>query len=513
MYRRLCQGPALILSHMKNLKYYLAVAFLSPAGYAFAQSSADALRFSQNFPAGTARTLGIGGASSAVGADFGGIMTNPAGIGLFQRSEISFSPGFGSSNTTTQAFGTSNTDSRSNLQVGSFGIVLSNRRPDDQNPSPWRGGSFAFGLNRTNNFNQNVRYTATPALEEDFLQRLSEDQGAILDDLAYEALITERDADGTYIPEDFQNTGTLTQREIIERKGGQTQFDFAYGNSYRDKLYIGGAVGIVSTRYSTISTLTAVDPTPASNDPGGKFGSLTLRENSEIRATGINARLGVIYRPTDVVRLGASIQTPTYSSVVDTYGATLRATYDGVINTDNGTTSSGDANFPAEDLAYTITSPFRATGGVAVVVGKSGFLSADAEYVNYGKARFGYDTSTDLPGPDDLDPANNSIRDQYRSAVNLRVGGELRLDVFRLRAGFAHYGDPYKNTSLADRSQNFYTAGAGLRQKNFFLDLAGVYSSGSQVYTPYELNNASRTPRITIDDDRFTTTLTAGFMF
>ncbi|GAB2795204.1 hypothetical protein HNQ93_002970 [Hymenobacter luteus] len=499
---------------MKNLKYYLAAALLSPAGYAFAQSSADALRFSQNQPGGTARTLGIGGASSAVGADFGSILTNPAGLGLFQRSEISFSPGFGSSNTTTQAFGARGTDSRSNLQIGSLGIVFSGRRPDSDNTSPWRGGTFAFGLNRTNNFNQNLRYSATPPLEQDILQRLSEDQGAILDKLAYEALLTERDADGTYIPADYDNTGTLTQRETIERSGGQTQFDFGYANSYRDKLYIGGAIGIVHTRYNTVSSLTATDPTPPSNDPGGKFGSLSLRENIETSGTGVNARLGVIYRPNDIVRVGASVQTPTYSEVVETYSATLDATFDSPITLDDGTRhTTGDGNFPAEDLAYTVTSPFRATGGVAVVLGKNGFLSADAEYVNYGQARLGYDRNTTAVTPGDLGPANDAIRGQYQSAVNLRVGGELRLDVFRLRAGFAHYGDPYKNTSTANRAQTFYTGGVGLRQKNFFLDVAGVYGSGKQVYTPYELANPARTPRIVVDDNRFTTTLTAGFNF
>ncbi|SNC77204.1 hypothetical protein SAMN06265337_3786 [Hymenobacter gelipurpurascens] len=499
---------------MKNLKYYLAVALLGPASYGFAQTAADAVRFSQMQPGGTARSLGIGGATSAVGADLSNLLTNPAGLGLFQRSEISFSPGFGTSNTTSQAFGTNGSDSRNYLNLSSLGVAFSRRRPDEDTSSPWRGGTFAIGVSRINDFNQNLRYSATPALDQDILQRFSEDQGLIQDDLAYEALLTERDAQGTYIPADYENTGQLTQREIVERSGGQTQIDFGYGTSYQDRVYIGGAVGIVTTRYNVVSTLTATDPVAPSSSPGTAFGSLTLREDIQTRGAGVNARIGVIYRPTDALRLGASVQTPTYSEMVETYSASLDVAYDTPITLSDGSKrNSGDARFPAEDLAYTITSPFRATGGAVVVLGKYGFLSADAEYVNYGKARLGYNKNSNVLSPADLSPANDAIQSQYQSAVNLRVGGEARFDIFRARAGFAHYGDPYKNSSRLDRSQNFYSAGLGLRQQNFFLDVAGVYSSSEQAYTPYTLANPQKTPVVDVTDKRFSTTLTAGFLF
>ncbi|SDY76054.1 hypothetical protein [Hymenobacter psychrophilus] len=79
---------------MKTLKYGLAVALMGTASHAFAQYQADALRFSQSQPVGTARTLGLGGATAAVGGDYGSVLVNPAGLGMFQRSEFSFSPGF-----------------------------------------------------------------------------------------------------------------------------------------------------------------------------------------------------------------------------------------------------------------------------------------------------------------------------------------------------------------------------------------------------------------------------------
>ena len=40
--------------------------------------------------------------------------------------------------------------------------------------------------------------------------------------------------------------GPITQNETVTTKGSLSQFDLGYGGSYRDKLYVGGGIGIVS---------------------------------------------------------------------------------------------------------------------------------------------------------------------------------------------------------------------------------------------------------------------------
>lgn len=511
---------------MKNLKYWLAVALMSPASYGFAQYQADALRFSQTQPSGTARSLGVAGANVAVGADLGNLVTNPAGLGLFQRSEVSFTPGIGIGNTNSQAFGNSVTDSRNSLHVASFGAAFTTRRPDGDS-NPWRGGTLALALNRVNDFNQQFRYRGSvpggPSGRGsnilNYLDRgIVASQSSDLDNLAYEAFLTDEDADGVYVPgTDFGQAldGALNQEESVLTTGSQTQFDIGYGANYRDRLYIGGAIGLISTRFSSTSTLSAVDPSPASTNSGTAFGSLSYREALETRGTGINARIGAIYRLNDAVRLGASVQTPTFAGLTRTNNSSLNVVYDKPISVQGKTYTSGDAVTDFQPFDYTLTSPFRASGGAAVVVGKHGFLSGDVEYVNYGQARLSSDNSNPAPtsGPAiDISDENDDIRNFYQSAVNLRVGGELRLDIFRVRAGFARYGDPYKDSSR-DRTQNYYTGGVGLRQKNFYLDLAGVYGTTKRYYNPYVMPNPADTPEVVVDANRFTTTVTAGFLF
>lgn len=513
---------------MKNLKYGLAVALLGPASHAFAQYQVDALRFSQTQPAGTARTLGSGGANVAVGADLGSLVTNPAGLGLYQRSEFSFTPGLGLGNTDARAFGNISTDSRNSVYVASFGAAFTNRRPDTDG-NPWRGGTFALGLTRINDFNQSFRYRGTPATNQDILAYFDRNSRnsqptdlTDLDDLAYETYLTERDATGRYLPARFEETGPLNQDETVLTTGSQTQFDFGYGANYQDKLYLGGAIGIVSTRYNSTSTLTATDPAPAApNTPGTAFGSLTYRETLETRGSGINARIGAIYRVADAVRVGASVQTPTYMQLSETYGASMNVTFDRPITVQNQTFSSASHTLDPGEFDYVLTSPFRASGGVAVVVGKNGFLSGDVEYVNYGQARLSNTDANDgasSGGNYNFGPDNDAVRSLYRSTVNLRLGGELRFDIFRLRAGYARYGDPYQASNY-DRTQNYVTGGAGIRQKNFFLDVAGVYGTSKRFYTPYSFSNAdgstntNRTPVVNVDASRYTTSITAGFLF
>ncbi|UOR04744.1 hypothetical protein MUN82_17565 [Hymenobacter aerilatus] len=506
---------------MKNAKYWLGLAFMGWASHAFAQSEIDALRYSQLQFGGGARTLGIGGANVALGADIGNLSSNPAGLGLFQRSEVSFTPGFGVGNTSSALQGSGSlTDSRNSLHIGNVGLIFTNRRPDSDNTSDWRAGSFGIGVTRINDFNQNSVYSGTIGDQQSLFQRLREsrisnqeiddqfvDNAYVdLDGLAYGAYLTNlENNDGVST---VNRTGPIVQRETTQTTGSQSQYDFAYGASYRDKLYIGGAIGVVSTRYDM--TRNFYETTSDVN--------VDLRDFIQTRGTGFNARIGAIYRATDRVRIGASVQTPTWYRLTDTYSTQLSAQFNPPLSEldNNGnvvrTISRGDAQTGSQQFSYNLTTPFRANGGVAVLLGKYGFLTGDIEYVDYSQPRFRDNaTANGTVAGYDYSGTNQYISDLYRSTVNLRFGGEARYEAFRFRLGYARYGDPYRANDF-DRTQNYYTVGLGLRQQNFFLDVAGVYKSANTYYSPYVLN-AGDQPVVSIDSNRFTTSLTIGTTF
>jgi hypothetical protein len=504
----------------------------------------DALLYMRQNPSGTARTLGLAGASVSLGADFGNLTSNPAGLGFFTKSEISLTPGvgFGTSNAVqagnAAAVGAnfpSMAQTANSFHIASAGLVFANRRPDSDNTSDWRGGAFALGFTRLADFNQGVSYQNTTDDNHSFFQRLREpynngdytsagyqsnvediynqylssnsarsSQYQNIDGLAYGTGL----ADQILVPNPgvrgdslFRigtpiRRGDITQNETIQTKGSLSQFDLGYGGNYRDRLYIGGGIGIVSlnrTRNSTFSESSGGDVDFVSTD------------YLKTTGTGINARLGIIVKAADALRLGASVQTPTYIRLTEEYSTTLTA------NGKYATTGTVNSLETAPGtFEYSVTTPFRANGGATVVLGKAGFITGDIEYVGYSKAKF---NTTDNTSDQGLNDGNANIANNYRSVVNLRFGAEARLDAFRLRAGYAYYASPYQNNDPSfNRSQNYFSLGAGVRTKSFFVDLAGLYLIGKDQYQPYQLAYVAP-PTVNLTNNRFTASLTGGLLF
>ncbi len=487
---------------------------------------------------GPARTQGIAGANVALGADFGNLSSNPAGLGLFHKSEIHFSPGVGIGS----AEATGLTAQKNSFHVGSIGGVFTSRLADDDNSSDWRGGSFALGFSRVADFNTSFQYAGTVADSRSFFQYLREPgrnafgttgyQAGInsiddqvgqpgstpvytnVDGLAYGAFLTDilstrarpgRPSVDTLVT--LARTGPISQAETVTTSGSVSQFDFGYGGSYKDRLFVGGAIGIVSSNRRQVRSFSEADA-------GGR--SFVINDETRTTGRGFNARIGAIYRLNDVLRLGASVQTPTFLQLDDTYNTAITSTFSPplVLNGPTGTTSTPGTTVktPPGEYAYALTTPFRANGGVALTAGKIGFLTADVEYVGYGQARLSGQPDNANGDDNSFTAENQGIKKAFRSTVNLRLGAEARLDVFRLRGGYARYGDPNAGSAGLDRSQQFYTVGLGLRQQNFFLDVAGVYTTYKQLYSPYSLVGGQQ-PVVNIANTRYTTTVTAGFVF
>jgi hypothetical protein len=511
------------------------------ASRAFAQDEADALRYSRLQFGGSARTLGIGGANVALGADYGSVSSNPAGLGLYQKSEIQITPGFGVSTGDGQMLNPGVTSpntpmsalsqSANNFNL-SGGAVFSGRRNRQNADSDWKGGAFAIGFTRVADFNMGSNYQDNVGDDRSLFQRLREPRTAImggtgsivgqslsnssyynLDGIAFGASLTDtisRRVNGQrqYAVLTQDRNGAIGQGERITNTGSMSQFDLAYGGSYRDRLYIGVGLGIVSSNFRQRRDFTEVE-----RDPTTPLNNYILRDDVQTDGTGYNARLGLIYRFSDAVRIGASVQTPTWMRLTDTYSSSISASFDASPRFPASTEQSSTGT---NQYAYKIRTPFRANGGVAVTIGKYGFLTGDVEYVGYQQARLNNDPNNTLGDDASFANTNAFIAQTYDKAVNLRFGGEARLDIFRVRLGFAHYGSPYNkatvNSNNTNLAQNYYTAGLGVRTGSFFLDLAGVYMRYNTYYSPYLLDDLTE-PVIQVQNSRFTTSLTAGLSF
>ncbi|MGV3503758.1 MAG: OmpP1/FadL family transporter [Adhaeribacter sp.] len=465
---------------MKSIKILTGLALLCLAGEVSAQNEVDALRYSRLGFGGTARSQAIGGAQTALGADAANLSGNPAGLGLYRRSEFSFTPGITFGNTTSSVTGQSSVDQRNNINLAGFGLVFANRKSDGTEGS-WRGGAFGIGFTRQNHFQNKFNYRRqTGTTEATILEAIAEsatrnglssgNNAQSLDDLAYDAALINYDqTQGDYYA--IVREGQINQSEDVLARGAQNQWDFSYGGSFQDVLYLGGSIGFSTLRYNQQRTYRE-----AESDATTDFENLSIYDEFTTTGNGINARLGVIVKPVDMLRFGVSYQSPTYFSMRDEYFSELQ--------TQNGTSFDGETD-PGE-YEYRLKTPARITGGVAVIAGKYGFFSGDVEYVDYTQARLRDDADNEV-----FRDSNNDISSMYRPSLNVRLGAEGRFDIFRVRAGFAMYGDPYDNSSY-DRKKTYITAGAGIKQANYFFDLALVNSAYNSVYSPYVLNNQAQ---------------------
>ncbi|MEZ4966342.1 MAG: hypothetical protein R2791_13960 [Saprospiraceae bacterium] len=128
------------------------------------------------------------------------------------------------------------------------------------------------------------------------------------------------------------------------------------------------------------------------------------------------------------------------------------------------------------------------------------------EWVDYGANRYNLNAN----GPSNESEVyerelNREIQLAYKQAMNIRVGGELALDDFRLRAGVNLNGKPEEG---ADGFNTAFTLGAGVRGESFFLDLGYRRNTGDGSVQPY-----AGAPLVTTDNTASDIVLTLGFKF
>ncbi len=451
----------------------------------FAQTASDALRYSRILYGGTARFQGLAGAMGAVGADFSVISTNPAGLGIYKSSEVTFTPSFWISHSSTDYNGVNATDNRFNFALGNWGFVMSIAPDKKKNSSGLKNFNFAIGINRQNDFNNRV-YISGPnnksSLLTDYaniLNNQSIPEGQINNyypfdiALAYNSGLVYYDSATNRYANDAPNGGVY-QTKAIYTHGSMNEFDFAFGANVGDKLYFGATIGVPFLRYYETSDY--IETKTDESIP--YFRSLDYYQTLETHGTGINFKVGVIYRPANWVRIGAAIHTPTfYGNMRDRWSSSMYAAFDSAITNNTQYSPLGEYN-------YMMTTPFRAIGSVAFIIGPYGLISAEYEYVNYNQAKFNEQGSNTGANYSEL---NTTIKDTYRSPLNLRFGTEWRVWDFRIRGGFGYYASPYKD-NINDGKTLLFSGGFGYRGKHLFADLTYVGTKTKVQYYLYDPN-------------------------
>jgi hypothetical protein len=487
------------------MKKLFFTAMLLPLAYlGHTQDFVDnALLFSRTQPGGSARMQAIGGAQVSLGGDYSSALSNPAGLGMYNRSELTFSLGSTSNQTSSSYLGNTTNDGRSTINIPGFSYV----QKQDYTKDKFLGGAFAIAFNRTNNLNTRYSYQADNNQSSliDFFIDDAWSNGLTGPDLEadytltglayYNFLFDVVDNNGTLeyrsplspLPADPANgfpaeVRTVTQREEVIRRGSQSQLSFSYGGNYDDVFFFGATLGVSTIRFRQEQFYSEFnyrfDQSPGYNPLDGFDAS----EEYDIQGSGVNLTIGTIVRPVDFMQLGFSVVTPTFHNVTDSYTARINSSWNNFDYYEDGQTVLNNefAEFDVPLISdYDLTTPAKATAGVSFI-SKYGFISGDFEFVNYGNVKY----SSNIPDIS-YNGENTSIKAAYTNVMNVRVGGEFRYELFRLRAGFAHQPDPFRVDNGVDRTIQSVTGGVGIRTSKFFVDAAMVRSTSNRLRSPY----------------------------
>lgn len=504
----------------KKFGVALVVILLSSSGALLAQGYVEsALLFSRTKPYGSARIQGLGGAQIALGGDYSSSVSNPAGLGMFNRSEVTLSTGLSFYNTTSDYLNSAPyKESTSRLNIPGLSLVyhMPNERDGD-----FVSGAVAFSLSRVNDFNRSVVYEGRnnqSSITRSFIENAN---GRTVDQfdsdadnfnsptgLAYYSFLIgplstldPDDPDDEYFTDAPQKA---FQREEIETRGSTSQINIAYGANYKDILFLGAGVGIASLKYSSekIYTEDYYDKTIVEE--------MTLKEDLTLSGTGLNLTIGAIVRPVSFLQFGASFTTPTYYVMSERYNASMNSIWDE--NFDyygDGSEFPGDYNnewISTDEVVsdYSLTTPLKVSAGIALIA-KFGFITADIEQSNPGQARYSSSQGISFGGE------NDAIKSAFKRSLTYRIGGEGRIKIFRARFGYSLQGNTLSNDMNFNNEIQTISGGFGIRKSKFSVDFALVRSVSRTYYNPYYL--FKDTPTVYQKDKVTTGVVTVGFSF
>ena len=439
----------------------------------YSQDITDALRYSYITPGGTARFMSMGGSFGALGGDFSTLSINPAGIGVYRSSELSFTPSLYHNKVESSYYGDTNEDFQYNFNLHNLGGIFHFAIQGNEEVPGWRSINFGIGINRHNNFNfRRVTEGMNPnnSLLTEWRDQVRDD--GYYDDftswLAYDTWLMDSINDDIYI--DAPDGGLHTRQES-DIKGYIREFELTLGANYNDQLYIGGSFGFPRVRYEETTTHQETDI----EDVSHYLNSFSYKQNLRTTGTGFNFKLGAIYRATDIIRLGAAIHTPTFYDLSDEWETDVKTDLYDLFGDEERNEYSSESQLG--HFNYELNTPLKAIGSIGLVFGDRGLINIDYEYIDYTNTRL---RSADYPFSNENDEIRHSLQAQH----NIRAGGEIRLQPLILRAGYAFYSNPYK-PNINNTELQVISGGFGIREQSYSLDLAYMYSIQNEDYYPY----------------------------
>ena len=436
---------------------------------------------------GTARYVGMGGAMEALGADLSTMSTNPAGIGLFRRSQVA-----GSFGLVSQSEGKSFQDgSKTNASFDQLGIVFSTRTGMHSYVN------FGVNFHKNRNFNHVLsaaarsidgssqnRQTCIKGIRGDLDTQYGESQ---VDNL-YDKMIVKDGTMFTYDSEGYQFDRAQT--------GYIGEYDFNISGNINNRVYLGVTVGLKDVHYNSYTEYSEVLK-PLTDD----ITYVGMRDDHKITGHGFEVKVGAIVRPVEEspFRLGVSVSTPTFYKLTTSNVSSIHDV-------------KGIQKEVRSDADFRFYTPWKFGLSLGHTVGNYLALGASYEYADYSTndmrtiSGSGYDWDGYYYERSSTDTEMKRHTERTLKGVStLKLGAEYKVDpMISVRVGYNYVSPMYKESGVRDqtlqssgtymasttdytnwKATNRLTAGVGFAFDQFKIDLAYQYSMRSGDFYPY----------------------------
>lgn len=540
-----------------NAHTLFTVAIAATAITASAQSAIDALQITQPDFRGTARFMSMGGAFTALGGDLGSMAQNPAGIGIYRHSEIAATldidimkattkgaPSY--SDTRTKAacnnfgyVGTANLGENSALRTFSWGVTYNRMAQFDRHLNGYSPKANTSLTNYIASYSTNAGYTPDMLNFGDNYNPYMNSDADWLSILAYNSYMINDVNNRGFIGMYNNDTNADALLDVRER-GYVDEYSFNFGGNVSDVVYWGLGVGVTDLSYTreTSYSESLANATMFSSPENGLIddgdAGYYLDNWKHITGTGWKMSFGLIFKPTNELRIGAAIHSPTYWSLSQDYqGSTSYSYYDPVYTQGSDNPMKGNEQTDYASFDWRLNSPWRFMVGIAGVIGNKAIVSMDFERVAYNDMKVKnarYDYYGYIDGYSENADVNEDIHNYAQAANIVRVGAEYRVtNRFSVRAGYnmqtSNISDKARHHELQiitagtdpsysfDKTTTNITCGLGYKFGAFYLDGAYMYTTRNSTLHAYTSFDGIATPEFDVSQSNSSVVLTAGFKF
>lgn len=499
-------------------KGILALLALLNGTLLMAQAEFDALRFIQPDINGTARYMSMAGTFGALGGDVSGIKDNPAGLGIFQNSQVVATGNFFLQNTNADWYTVKATNNLTKIGYNNFSGVYFLRLKKGEDEKGLLNCNFSFSYNRLKNFNRTMKIKgkSNNSSLADYIESSLKNTQIMDSDLTYSnnrPWISVLSYNGGLIRQNGFWQSTLTDQTVtptynLTEKGYIDEYALSWAGNYSNFIYFGATANIQAINYTAISDY---------NELYSDGLTMKLMDTIYTKGKGISFNIGAIVCPLKFLRVGLSVHTPTLYALTNKNHATLNN--DTIV-----------ATTPEGSYQYKLKNPLQLSASVAYLLGDKANVSVEYDLSN--------STGTELLDVNgvatDSGTVNTRMKQKYNAVHTFKFGAEYNItNEISVRAGYAFSNNAIKADSVNTEptrllrsnyrtdteyffinNTSYITFGCGFHKAKWSVDLAYMNKAFNELFYPYDSSAMSRkTESATIKTTNNNLVLTFAYKF